>query len=258
MERSEAAVPLETLGREVFRAPLAQREVLEQILTPLLAQLPQARINEVGWVLWEAPPPKTTSLAETRFVVVDVETTGSSTRTSRITEVALFAVQNGKVEPGFTSLVNPLMEIPPMITDLTGITNQMVATAPRFVEIADQVADYLAEAVIVAHNAPFDCAFLRLEFGHWDAGFDFLNESLCTVHLARHLVPGLENYKLHTVAEHFGVTIVNRHRAAGDALATAQVFRNLLELMREQGVTTLEGAANLKKERKRRKLAELR
>lgn len=238
---------IETLGRELFQSVNASRSMLARLVTPLLAKIPEAHVRPDGFVEWRPDRLRERTLAESRFVIVDVETTGSSTRSARITEVAAYAVENGAIVDDFTSLVNPLIPIPDYITGITGITNAMVTGAPRFAELAEPLRTFLGDGVVVAHNATFDMGFLRMEFAEWDAAFSLDNPSLCTVHLSRHLVPGLENYKLHTVAEHFGIRIENRHRAGGDALATARIFLHLLERLDAAGVATVAAARKLKR-----------
>ncbi len=185
-------------------------------------------------------------LHETDFVVVDVETTGAKPPPSRITEVGAYRISGGRITDEFQTLVNPETRIPLFISELTGITNQMVQSAPMFADIAPQLLDFLSDAVLVAHNSPFDVGFLNYELGRVFPGQRLANPQLCTVRLARRVFPGLDNYKLHTVAAHFSIDIKNRHRAAGDAHATAQIFLHALNLLQENGVRDLATARRFK------------
>ncbi|HWS99969.1 MAG TPA: exonuclease domain-containing protein [Pyrinomonadaceae bacterium] len=181
-------------------------------------------------------------LAESDFVVVDVETTGAKTPPCRVTEVGAYRVSRGRIVAEFQTLVNPQAEIPPFIVELTGITNEMVRTAPVFADVAHAWLDFADEAILVAHNAPFDVRFLNHELARVYPGRRMVNTHLCTVKLSRRIFPGLLNYRLHTVAEHFAIPIINRHRAAGDALATAEIFLRMLDRLHEHGVRDVAGA----------------
>ena len=187
-----------------------------------------------------------TAFADCRFVVVDVETTGTSHGTGdRVTEVAAVVVERGDVTDAFQSLVNPGRPIPPRITALTGISNAMVAGAPAFHEIADALSRTLEARTFVAHNAPFDWGFLTMEFAR--AGRPevlaaaLAGAPLCTVRLARRLLAHLPRRNLDSVAHHYGVEIESRHRALGDARATARVLLGLLRDLGPHGVDTLDG-----------------
>jgi DNA polymerase III epsilon subunit family exonuclease len=186
--------------------------------------------------------PEARPLHETDFVVVDVETTGAKTPPSRIMEVGAYRVQEGRIVAEFHSLVNPQLPIPPFIVRLTGISDGMVREAPLFADIAHEWLDFVDEAVLVAHNAQFDVRFLNHEIARVYPGRRMINTHLCTVKLSRRIFPGLLNYRLHTVAEHFTIPILNRHRAADDALATAEIFIRMLARLREHGARDLADA----------------
>lgn len=179
--------------------------------------------------------------ASTRFVVVDVETTGTSHGSGdRVTEVAAVVVEDGRIDDAFQSLVNPRRPIPWRITALTGISDAMVADAPEFSDIAPALAATLQGRVFVAHNAPFDWGFLTMEFeraGHPDV---MAGRPLCTVRLARRLLAHLPRRNLDSVAWHYGVEIESRHRAMGDARATALVLRGLLRDAEQRGVDSMD------------------
>ncbi len=182
------------------------------------------------------------ALAETDFVVVDVETTGAKTPPARITEIGAYRISGGRIVAEFQTLVNPQTAIPSFIVGLTGITDQMVRAAPLFAEVAADWLRFVDTAVLVAHNAAFDVRFLNHEVALAYPGRRMFNSHLCTVQLSRRALPGLINHRLHTVAEHFAVVINNRHRAAGDARATAEVFIQLLDMLKHHGVRDLGGA----------------
>ncbi|MBM3908468.1 MAG: 3'-5' exonuclease [Gemmatimonadetes bacterium] len=176
-----------------------------------------------------------------RFVVVDVETTGTSHGLGdRVTEVAAVVFEAGEVTDGFHSLVNPQRPIPPRITALTGISNATVAGAPVFGDVADKLAVVLRNRTFVAHNAPFDWGFLTMEFARVGRVGLPDGDPLCTVRLARRLLAHLPRRNLDAVAHHYGVAIESRHRALGDARATALVLKGLLHDAERQGVESLD------------------
>ncbi|HLU25430.1 MAG TPA: 3'-5' exonuclease [Longimicrobiales bacterium] len=181
-------------------------------------------------------------LRDLEYVVVDVETTGGSVyRGDRITEVAVVRVNGrGEILEEFQSLVNPGRPIPPFITALTRITNDMVRDAPPFREIAPEVQRLLAGRVFVAHNAAFDWRFISTEL-EWATGVPPEGQVLCTVRLARRLVPEVSSRSLDSLSLYFGVENEARHRAMGDALATAMIFRGLLERIEEHEVESWGG-----------------
>src|SRR3989442_14624698 len=180
------------------------------------------------------------SLDHARFAVVDVETTGGrALNGGRILEVAVAILEGGTIHLAFEALLDPGTPIPPWVARLTGITDGLVAGRPRFVAIGAGLGQALAAGVFVAHNARFDWRFLAAECAA--AGVPALcGPPLCTVRLTRRLVPELRHRGLDHVAAFFGVENPARHRAFGDALATAHVLRALVGRARERGVETLE------------------
>ncbi|MDF1486841.1 DEDD exonuclease domain-containing protein [Tessaracoccus caeni] len=181
-----------------------------------------------------------TPLHEVRFVVVDLETTGSSTESS-ITEIGAVKVQGGEILGEFQTLVRPDSPIPAMIQVMTGITNQMVAGAPRIEQVLPSFATFAAGCVLVAHNARFDVGFLTRAFA--EVGLAWPRPQVVdTVALARCalLRDEVRNCKLATLAAHFQATTVPNHRALSDARATVDVLHGLLERVGNLGVSTLE------------------
>ena len=162
-------------------------------------------------------------LSEGTFVVVDVETTGLSPMEDRMTEIAMMKVRNGVLLDEFSTLLNPLVSIPASITNLTGIDNLMVADAPTAREVVPAISDFLGDAIFVAHNASFDWGFVSQTTVR-ERGMELHNPQLCTVKLSRMILPALPSKSLGPVASALNITIPERHRASGDAYATALVL----------------------------------
>jgi DNA polymerase-3 subunit epsilon len=174
------------------------------------------------------------------YAVIDVETTGGSFVNERLTEIAIYLHDGARIVDEFSTLLNPEQPIPYMITRITGISNEMVANAPRFCEVARKIVEMTEGATFVGHNAAFDYNFIRHEFKR--LGYNYKRQTICTVKLSRKLIPGKQSYSLGKLCQELGITIENRHRAAGDALATTR----LLELLLHVDRPAIEQQSNLK------------
>lgn len=157
-----------------------------------------------------------------KYAIVDIETTGSFAAKNRITEIAIIIHNGEDVLDEFQTLINPLQTIPSKIQYLTGITNEMVADAPIFSDVADEIYSYLKDCVFVAHNVNFDYSFIANQFQ--EVGINFSPNKLCTVRLSRKIFPGYHSYSLGNICSDLNISIHDRHRAYGDALATAKLF----------------------------------
>ncbi|MGB5621571.1 MAG: exonuclease domain-containing protein [Gammaproteobacteria bacterium] len=198
-------VEIKAPGDQLRRNQLVRLEQLQE------AGL-RAGVLRIRWVL---DPEQT-------YVVVDVETTGGSGEQHRITELAAVKMRNGKVVDRFQSLVNPQRLIPPKITRLTGITDEMVAGAPQFADIADEFAAFIGDAIFVAHNVNFDFGFVSREYAR--LGHRFRHAKLCTCSSMRRLYPGLPSYSLGALCAEFDVPLKQHHRALCDAEAAADLL----------------------------------
>ena len=179
-------------------------------------------------------------ISKATFVVVDVETTGMSAIDDRITEIAMMKVHDGTLADEFSTLVNPLLTIPAYITSMTGIDNVMVRNAPPAREVVPFIAEFLGDAIFVAHNAAFDWGFVS-HTARRERGIELDNQRLCTVKLSSRILPHLPSKSLGPVAEHLNITIPERHRASGDAYATALVLVKFLSyLQKKEGLRTVE------------------
>jgi len=163
----------------------------------------------------------------TEYAVVDIETTGGNAGASRITEIAVIIHHGTEVIDRWETLVNPQQHIPLYITALTGISNEMVSDAPLFEEIAEQLFQMLSGRVFVAHNVNFDYSFVRHQLEV--AGYKWTAPKLCTVRAARKIKPGFPSYSLGNLCRSLDISLENRHRAGGDADATAVLLSLLLQ-----------------------------
>ncbi|MES2555243.1 MAG: exonuclease domain-containing protein [Bacteroidota bacterium] len=162
-----------------------------------------------------------------QFAIVDIETTGGSTKSSKITEIAIYKHDGVQVTDSYVQLVDPEMPIPEFIARLTGINDKMVEGQPRFFEIAKHIIEFTEDCIFVAHNVGFDYGIIRHEFKL--LGYDYRKPHLCTVRASRYVIPGHDSYSLGKLARALGIEVNGRHRAGGDALATAELFTMLIE-----------------------------
>jgi DNA polymerase III subunit epsilon len=244
--RAPATLCHEILG--LFGAPAA---ICDRVAFALLGADPRVRLLEDG--CWALVPEAQGSplLDDCAFAVVDVETTGMRAGFGdRITEIAVAVVHGGRREIVFESLVNPERPIPRGICAITNITDEMVRHAPRFSDLAERILATLSGRVFVAHNARFDWNFVCAELRRSrDLTLD--GTRLCTVRLARRLVRGVRSCGLDNLCRFFGFHNGARHRAAGDALVTAELLCRLLALAREEGARTLQDLALIEARRAR-------
>jgi DNA polymerase-3 subunit epsilon len=196
-----------------------------------------------------APPQPLSSISR---AVVDVETTGGQPPADRITEFAAVIVQGGEVKEVYETLINPERSIPPYVSKLTNISYEMVRNAPTFSVVAPQVMEKLAGCVFVAHNVNFDWKFVSHEVTR-ASGTELYGRRLCTVRLARQLLPQLQRKSLDYLAHYYGVEIRGRHRAGGDALATAHCLVRMLEDAADVGCETWEDLDKLLRRRASKK-----
>lgn len=230
-------VPAVVLAREVLALERVGERVAEQLVDTLLRGDAAFTRGESGWGLAPAPPPRHCELTELPLVVVDVETTGGRPPGDRITEIGAVALVGGRVVDEWSALVNPGRTIPWFVQRLTGIDDRLVAAAPAFDHVADEFLDFLGGTTFVAHNAHFDWRFVNAELLRSRSG-TLVNPRLCTVKLARALLPHVRRRSLDALAWLFGITVEGRHRALGDARATARILLHLLEVADERGART--------------------
>ena len=192
------------------------------------------------------------SLKDTTYCVFDLETTGFSFRTEKITEIGIMKIRNGEVIDTFESFVNPGKPIPKKVQDVTHITDDMVKDAPKIEEILPKVMEFFGDSVLVAHNADFDTGFIR--YNCQQLGYKFENTYLDTLALAKNLFPNYKKYKLGVIAENLGIEVLVAHRALDDVDTTVKVFNIMCKMLEDSGIEKLsdidkneEGSANYKK-----------
>ena len=171
------------------------------------------------------------------YVVFDLETTGFSSIKDKIIEIGAVKVENGVITDKFSTFVNPKVPIPFKITNLTGITDDMVMEAPDIETLLPQFLKFVGDAVLVAHNASFDVSFIEQNCRYQDITPDFT--SVDTVAMARILLPTLSKFKLNVVANALHISLENHHRAVDDAGATAEIFVKFMEMLRARNIKTL-------------------
>jgi DNA polymerase-3 subunit epsilon len=242
------------LIEHVCSLPGAPVRVAEQLALALFMETPDVRRDAEG--RWSLVRERTSavrarssvaqrSLDSLTYVVVDVETTGGSPwGGDRITEFCAVTVAGGKIADVFETLINPQRPIPPAVTRLTRITWEMVRNAPTIRDVAPRIADVLRGHLFVAHNAAFDWRFVTSELATY-GGQQVEGEKLCTVKLARAVVPNIRRRSLGSLSYFYGIENHARHRAGGDAVATAKVLLRLLDAARERGCETLEDLRTL-------------
>jgi DNA polymerase-3 subunit epsilon len=161
------------------------------------------------------------------YAILDIETTGGKFNEEGITEIAIYKFDGHTVVDQFITLVNPEKEIQPFVVQLTGINDQMLRNAPKFHEVAKRIIEITQECIIVAHNSSFDYRILKTEYNR--LAYEYKRDTLCTVELSRKLIPEQPSYSLGKLCKSLGIPMTDRHRASGDALATIQLFKLLVD-----------------------------
>lgn len=168
------------------------------------------------------------------FIVFDIETTGLSNTSDRITEIGAVKIRNMEIIDTFSALINPEMPIPLKIQELTGISNEMVREKPTIDKVLPEFLEYIGDKVLVAHNSEFDIGFIRENAKRLNLEFD--NNEIDTLKLSRVILKELKKHKLNLIAKHLGINLENHHRAVDDAQATAQIFIKFMEILKEKSI----------------------
>ena len=229
------------IADSIFHLTNATEELTVALIADLIQNDPRFSI-EGNYLAIKPDEIETQPLNEIDFVVVDVEAVSGRSIPTRLIEIGACRVSRGEITDEFEVLLNPDLPVPRFISALTGINDEMLSTAPRFADIAERWLEFAGDSIIVAHNSSFDLTLLNQEVGRVFPGCRMRNADVCTVKLARRVAPYLDNHHLDALAEHFGFEITQRHRAAGDARATAHILLRLLDELEIHGVRTLAGA----------------
>jgi DNA polymerase III subunit epsilon len=230
-----------TIAETIFSLGNINSDLAASLVRELI-QNDRRFVIEAEYLSTQPEPSNAVSLRDLEFVVLDVEAAHERKMPARIIEIGAYRVRGGEVLDEFETLINPETSVPKFLANLTGISDEMLTSAPKFGNMARAFLNFIGDAVLVAHNANFDLPLLNREINRVFAGHRLRNAHLCTVDLARRLVPQLDSHRLDAVAAYFQVAIPRRHRAADDALATARVFLQLLDYLGENGITTLSEA----------------
>lgn len=245
---AEGPQPSEVITREVMGLGVAPPAVVERLVAALLGADPRVQRRADGrWILVQAAR-GSPLIEDTAFAVVDVETTGGQATGDRVIEVAVVLVQGHRREVIFDTLVNPGRPVSRIITRITSLTEADLRDAPPFEEIADGLLEALTGRVFVAHNARFDWGFVAAELKR-TRGIGLVSPRLCTARLARRLIPAAESCGLDWLSQYLDLKNPARHRAGGDAWATAELLHRLVPLARDAGAVTLQDLDGLQHRR---------
>jgi DNA polymerase III epsilon subunit family exonuclease len=225
------------IADQVFRLSHAGEELAALLVADLIRGDPRFRVEQAHLVIVDDDT-ELRQLNEIDFVVLDVEAIVARTQ-ARIIELGAYRVRGGQLMNDFRTLINPETRLPKFIATMTGISDDMLAAAPKFGEIVGAWLEFAGDAVLVAHNSSFDLPLLNREIARVFPGYRLRNHDLCTVDLARRLVSNSDGHNLDALADHFGIENPERHRAAGDALTTARILLRLLDQLAASGVRTL-------------------
>lgn len=255
LRKNGGVASVQEICRQVFLLPSATATLARALVEELVEQDPRLCFDGDFSVVWSEPGAEEIWQRRKHFLIVDVETTdgalqsepagrslgakpsdrgfrprpsGRTRRDQRIIELGVCHFEGGRITDEWSQLLNPDRPLSPWIRKMTGIGDEMLAAAPRFAEVADRLLDELEDAIVVAHHARFDVAILSSEISRL-RGERLANRYLCTVELARHFLPGMENYRLATLGRALGLAHKRPHRAGSDARATAELFARLSE-----------------------------
>lgn len=216
----------------------APEKIAESLVAGIIGQDDRFEFKYKTWNLRED---RFTPALSSRFVVVDIETTGGRPSANRIIELSAFSVEKGVISSSFTSLINPGRKIPGFISHMTGIYDVHVKDAPQAEEVLPSFMRFLGGDAFVAHNARFDWSFINMELSRY--GMPIMdNDMLCTVRLTRRIFPGERSYGLDNLINKFGLELnpTDRHRGLGDAWAAAEILLRCMEKLDAANISSIE------------------
>ncbi|MFC1729287.1 PolC-type DNA polymerase III [candidate division KSB1 bacterium] len=237
------SVPVETVAERLLQIRSGPAGILRSVISGFVRHDERVLFTAENELRLTDTGRRFRELLNSTFVVVDIETTGTRTYKDKITEIAAYKVSGGAIVESFESLVNPGRYIPFNITKITGITNDMVQDAPVIEHLIFEFLEFLGNGIFVAHNAPFDHRFINAALD--ESGYGLLNNRiLCTCKMARKIYPSFRKYDLETVSSRLGIVNESRHRAAGDAAATASLLIRMLYDLPEINIFSLDELFN--------------
>ncbi len=242
-----------TLAHDVLGIAKATPPIADRVIVALVGADP--RVRQLGDSRWALADPREGDkrIEDCTFAVVDVEATGGrATQGDRVIEVAVVVLAGGTVDVAFEALVNPGRPVPRFVSRLTNISDAMLRDQPVFDDIADELAGAIAGRIFAAHNAQFDWRLIQAEMRR-ARGIELDGPQVCTLRLARKVLPHLKSRGLGMLTDYFGITVRGRHRATGDAVATAHLLARLIDLAVDQGATTLADLQRLAQKRPRKR-----
>ncbi|OQY28393.1 MAG: hypothetical protein B6244_07275 [Candidatus Cloacimonetes bacterium 4572_55] len=244
------------IGREIFMLPDMDQSVLKLAVEQLMTDEKGFTCDADGRWHTVPSPQLDFPFSDLDFVVVDLETTGGGNRKHRIIEIGAVKIRGKEIIDSISGMINPLREIPKYVAQITGISQEMTADAPTAPESIPELIEFIGKSVIVGHNLPYDLGFINATLSRM-ASRRLSNHTLCTLELSRLLLTRLKNHKLEDVCAYFHIHNQARHRALGDAEATAKLLLNFISMLEDAGVVTLRELYKLLPKRKRVDASEL-
>jgi DNA polymerase III subunit alpha, Gram-positive type len=174
------------------------------------------------------------------YVIFDLETTGLESLRDEIIEIGAIKIENREVKDVFNKLVKPEKLVSSHITELTGISQEMLENEPPIKPVLAQFMEFIGDNILIAHNAEFDSGFIKTQLKK-NFNKDLTNTTICTLHISRDVLPNLDNHKLHTIANYYNLNVVNRHRAIGDVELTLQIWLRFLDKLKEKNILDRKG-----------------
>lgn len=227
LRKTGGVATVEEIYRQVFLLPTAPLSLARDLVQQFIQDDPRLRLQDGDTVQWSEPSAVEVWQRAKRFLVVDVETTDGMRRDQRIIELGVCRIEGGRMAEEWSQLIHADRPLSPWVRQLTGLTDAALAQAPRFAEVAERLLADSEDAILVGHHARFDVAVISGEISRL-LGRRLGNYYLCTVELARHFLPGMENYRLETLSRSLGLSHERPHRAGSDARATAELFSRIV------------------------------
>lgn len=235
---SENGIPLGKVASEIYHVRSTSNTQLHNVVLPAVLNDKRYLVTSDRKIVLSETGRHYRELIDTTFVALDIETTGTNSFNDRITEIGALKIEGGSVAGTYETLINPGRYIPYDITNLTGITNEMVTGSPTIETVIPEFLDFVGDAVLIAHNASFDIRFINSSLR--ELGMNKLeNEVMCTYKLGRKTFPELKRFNLKSLTKHLRILNVSPHRAGSDASACARIFLRILSELPDREIYSL-------------------